>query len=229
MDAIAKTFPDFSHEVALLEAGSEIVVGIDEAGRGPWAGPVVAGAAWINPEAVNLLPKGIDDSKKLSPAERANLWQALLALAEDSSCLKVATAFISASKIDEIGILPATFKAMEEAYLKLNLDNSNALHVLVDGTLKPPFSSLASAQITPLKKGDSRSLSIAVAAIAAKQTRDAYMQKIDTEYLAYGWKSNMGYGTKKHAQALEQYGPCPHHRLSFKPVALVANKHHYTR
>ena len=229
MDAIAKTFPDFSHEEALLEAGSELIVGIDEAGRGPWAGPVVAGAAWINPEAVSLLPKGIDDSKKLSQAERANLWQTLLTLAEDSSRLKVATAFISASEIDEIGILPATFKAMEEAFLKLNLDKGKNLHALIDGTLKPPFSSLAEEQITPLKKGDSRSLSIAVAAIAAKQTRDAYMQEIDTEYCAYGWKSNMGYGTKKHAEALEQYGPCPHHRLSFKPVALVATKYSYTR
>lgn len=229
--------PDFSHERALLNGGGDLfaspnlhVIGIDEAGRGPWAGPVTAGAAWINPDVIALLPAGIDDSKRLNPARRAALWEQLQRLAEDAAVLRVATASTAAEVIDEQGILSATFAAMEAAALGLELDDA-PLHALVDGTLTPRFAALAGQglMVTPLPKGDQRSLSIAVAAIAAKQTRDAEMIALDAEFPGYGWKDNMGYGTRDHAEALTKQGPSPQHRLSFRPVAAAASAHGYTR
>ena len=225
--------PDFSYEEALLHkaGGNQVkILGVDEAGRGPWAGPVTAGAAWINPQAVARLPAGINDSKKLTAERRASLWEAIQILAEDETCLKVATASVSAKTIDEEGILPATFSAMEQAVMKINTGDA-MLHLLIDGTMAPQFNNIKQhiASKMPIIKGDQLSLSIAVAAIAAKETRDAIMKQLDAEFSGYGWQKNMGYGTKSHAEALTRQGPTQQHRLSFKPVAAVAARWGYTR
>ena len=109
---------------------------------------------------------------------------------------------------------------------------ASALHLLVDGNLRPPFRNLAKVrpvQATPVVKGDQRSLSIAIAAIAAKQTRDGIMDRLDDQFPGYGWKDNKGYGTRQHADALAKQGPSPCHRLSFRPVAAVAAAHDHTR
>ena len=243
--------PDFSLEAAVLDEAARLplpapfVVGVDEAGRGPWAGPVTAGAAWVNPEAVGLLPKGINDSKKLKPSRRAELWERLQRLAEDPECLKLGVASVGPEEIDDIGILPATFRAMEEAVLYLRLETVSGgsvydrdrdfvkpLHLLVDGNLTPDMPRLTGAvqtRIDTIVKGDGRSLSIAVAALAAKQTRDGIMAALDAEHPGYGWASNMGYGAEAHRKALAELGPTPQHRLSYKPVAEAAEAHGYTR
>ena len=231
--------PDFSLERELLSAPSgdlfscsvPTIIGIDEAGRGPWAGPVVAGAAWINPDAVEDLPAGLDDSKKLSHQKRQDLIEALNTLAEDRDILRMATGFVSAADIDSMGILPATFTAMEMAVAGLGLGSEN-MALLVDGNLAPPFPNIRSkhaVSVTPIVKGDGRVLSIAVAALMAKQARDAEMQRLDIEFPGYGWASNMGYGTRDHAEALAKQGPTAQHRLSFRPVEKVAATWGYTR
>jgi ribonuclease HII len=231
--------PDFSIEHSLLAASPadlfEVtppqVIGIDEAGRGPWAGPVIAGAAWINPDCLDALPSGIDDSKRLSPAKRQALHEALTELTKQDRVLRFATAAISAKEIDAMGILPATFAAMEAAVMKLGFDAAR-LALIVDGNLAPPFADLSrrqSVSVLPVIKGDGRALSIAIAALAAKQARDAEMQRLDAEFPGYGWASNMGYGTRAHAEALAKQGPTPQHRLSFKPVAKTAEAVGYTR
>ena len=240
--------PDFTLETAILEGGGgsfpspPMVVGIDEAGRGPWAGPVTAGAAWINPEAVGALPEGIDDSKKLSKTRRPKLWEALQRLAEDPECLRLGVASVEAEVIDAIGILPATFRAMERAAMELRKDPVSGsafdpgfvtrLHLLVDGDRAPEMPELAGSfqtRVETVVKGDGRSLSIAVAALAAKQTRDAIMTALDAEYPGYGWAGNMGYGAERHAEALAELGPTPQHRLSYRPVAEAAEAHGFTR
>ena len=241
--------PDFALEAAVLgrtERGRStavpLVIGVDEAGRGPWAGPVTAGAAWINPEAVPRLPDGIDDSKALPKPRRAALCEKLQRLAEDPECLRLGVASIGAEEIDGIGILPATFRAMELAVLRLRIGPvapsafgpgfAKTLHLLVDGDRTPEMPELRRAvqtRIETVVRGDGLSLSIAVASIAAKQTRDGIMASLDAEYPGYGWASNMGYGAKAHAEALAKHGPTPQHRLSYRPVAEAAADHGYTR
>ena len=231
--------PDFSLETALLNeapadlfaAAAPVVIGIDEAGRGPWAGPVMAGAAWINPDCLDRLPRGIDDSKKLTSSRRQQLNHELQLLAEDKAALRLATAAVSAADIDAMGILPATFAAMEAAVMKLGLDDA-PLALLVDGNLTPPFATISRQQaltVTPLVKGDGRALSIAIAALAAKEARDNTMRQLDAICPGYGWACNMGYGTRDHADALAKQGPTPYHRLTFRPVAKVADARGYTR
>jgi len=232
--------PDFDLEHEALSLNNQdlfapqapkVVVGIDEAGRGPWAGPVTAAAAWIHPEYVGDLPIGLNDSKTISPKKRASLWEALQVLAENPEIFRVHVSSVDAVDIDRMGILPATFHAMEMALSGLDLVGHD-LHVLVDGSLAPPFSSLSlrqSLRVQPVVKGDSRSLSIAAASIAAKQTRDAIMLELDRAWPQYGWRNNMGYGTQPHAETLAEKGPCPHHRFSFRPVARAAAAHGYTR
>ena len=219
-----------------------MVAGVDEAGRGPWAGPVTAGAAWINPEAVAQLPDGIDDSKKLSRSRRSALWEEIQRLAEDPECVRLGVASVGPEEIDDTDILQATFRAMEEAVLQLRIDPASGsafdpdfvprLHLLVDGNqvpTMPKLSQTTQTRIETVTKGDGKSLSIAVAALAAKQTRDGIMAGLDAQYPGYGWASNMGYGAKAHAEALAKHGPTPQHRLSYKPVAEAAAAHGYTR
>ena len=232
--------PDFDLEHQALKDGDgdlfstqkpKMVVGIDEAGRGPWAGPVTAAAAWIHPEYVAELPPGLNDSKTISPKKRAALWEKLQLLAEKPEIFCIHVSSVDAARIDQMGILRATFHAMETALAGLSPDEHD-LHVLVDGSLAPPFPTLCLRQnltVQPVVKGDSRSLSIAAASIAAKQTRDAIMTELDRAWPQYEWRKNMGYGTRPHAETLAEEGPSPHHRLSFRPVARAAAAHGYTR
>ena len=203
--------PDLNHERHFKAP----VIGIDEAGRGPWAGPVTVTAIWLCPSAYDKLPNGIDDSKKIKPPRRAALAAALMAPPH-----LYHTVSIEVAQIDQIGILKATFAGMVIAASKLADKMVKAgwpapVHALVDGNLLPPEMPLPA---TPLVKGDSRSLSIAAASIIAKTSRDKIMQDLAVTYPNYGWASNMGYGTKAHQAGLDQFGLTPHHRLSFKPI-----------
>lgn len=231
--------PNFSLEDAvrhhpddLFTSAQITVIGIDEAGRGPWAGPVTAAAAWINPDALDQLPKGLNDSKKMSAQKRAGLFAALSALPQDifQYAVSSSTAFI----IDQIGILPATFNAMDAAAFALKPNPDHALTVLVDGNLAPPFPKLSHhihepLKVMPIVKGDARSLSIAAASIMAKETRDAVMKSLHQDHPGYGWDSNMGYGTAEHRRGLAKQGPTHQHRLTYKPVAITATQFGFTR
>ena len=220
--------PDFSLEIAaindrpdLFANPDRIVIGVDEAGRGPWAGPVTAGAVWIAPDQWQNLPHGLNDSKKLNAARRRDLFLAL----QIHQDIQYATASSSVAVIDQDGILQATFKAMDDAVMALLHchDPSVDVTVLVDGNLAPPLPRLRQLlanppAITPVIKGDGRSLSIAAASIMAKETRDLLMDDLDQEFPGYGWSENKGYGTKSHQLALAKQGVTPHHRRSFKPI-----------
>ena len=191
------------------------VIGIDEAGRGPWAGPVTATAIWLCPYSYNNLPLDIDDSKKIKAVQRVCLANQLTAPPHLHH-----TVSIDVAKIDRIGILQATFVAMTQAaaglFDKLIIAELPApVHALVDGNLLPPNMPLPA---TALIKGDGRSLSIAAASIIAKTVRDGVMCDLDATYPGYDWASNMGYGTKSHQVGLDQFGISPHHRKSFKPI-----------
>ena len=180
------------------------IAGVDESGRGPWAGPVVA-CAIILAERFPL--KYINDSKKLNETQRQDAFQRLVE--HPGVCFAIGEA--SVEEIDRLNILRATFLAMERAVegLKIRPDV-----VLVDGRDFPFFMRQGEAIID----GDTKVASIAAASILAKQTRDATMHKISHEYPSYGFSGHKGYGTAEHQAALLQYGPCPHHRRSFAPV-----------
>ena len=194
----ARAMPDLSLEASLPPP----VAGIDEAGRGPWAGPVVA-AAVILP--AGRAPDGIDDSKRLSRERRAELYERIRAAAT------VGVGEASVGEIDALNVLQATMVAMRRAVEALGTRPS---HALVDGNRLPDLACPARAVIG----GDSRSLSIAAASIVAKETRDRIMRRLARLHPGYGWERNAGYGTREHARALDALGPTPHHRRSFRPV-----------
>ncbi len=197
--------PDMSAEAAAYAAGHTRVCGIDEAGRGPLAGPVVA-AAVVLPTDYEL--PGLNDSKKLTAKRRDALYEQLMA---DTRVLKcIATAGVQ--EIDDLNILRATHLAMARAAQGLP---EPADFCLIDGLAVPNFP-LPSANLV---KGDARSLSIAAASVLAKVTRDRYMVQLAQEFPQYGFDRHAGYGTKAHLQAIQQYGITPHHRRSFAPVA----------
>lgn len=179
------------------------VAGVDEAGRGPLAGPVVA-AAVILPE--RGVPRGIDDSKKLSPAERRRLHDRLMA------CAIVGIGVVEAEEIDRLNIYWATMKAMTLAVEALGWAPG---HVLVDGNRLPRWRYPA----TPIVGGDAQAMCIAAASIIAKHTRDTIMIAHAETYPLYGWHTNKGYSAPGHLRALREHGPCPLHRRSFAPVA----------
>jgi ribonuclease HII len=199
--------PDFTIEDTL----PGIVCGIDEAGRGPWAGPVVAGAVILDRVRLDpALARGLDDSKKLSAPKREAMFAALQAGVE-AGTVRMATGSASVEEIDRLNILQATFLAMGRACAGLGL---NPDHALVDGNGLPPLPCPATAVI----KGDQRSLTIAAASIAAKVTRDATMAALDADFPGYGFARHAGYGTSAHREALERLGVTPHHRKSFAPI-----------
>jgi ribonuclease HII len=191
-------------ERKLLQEGFAFIAGVDEAGRGPLAGPVVA-AAVILPRSGEL--PGVFDSKQLSDCDRRKLRDELLALPECYHCVVE----VSASIIDQINILNATHQAMRQAVLNLQ---KQADFVLVDGLPVKGFA----VPCRNLVKGDARSASIAAASILAKVHRDELMEEYDKLYPGYGFASHMGYGTPGHLEALKKLGPCPIHRMTFRPV-----------
>ncbi|WP_425100290.1 ribonuclease HII [Tropicibacter sp. S64] len=179
------------------------VAGVDEVGRGPLAGPVVAAAVVLNPEA---FPEGLRDSKMLSPKRREAMTLLIRQQAE------VGIGFASVEEIDKINILQATYLAMRRALAALPRPPD---HALIDGNRNP---SDLPCPGTPIVRGDSKSPSIAAASIVAKTWRDDVMKKIATQYPGYGWETNAGYPTKCHKDALRNLGVTPHHRRSFRPV-----------
>ena len=215
--------PDFALEIALRahHGGDEVrVIGLDEAGRGPWAGPVVAGAAWLDPERCPAeLLCGLDDSKRLSPARRAELYEML----EDSAARGAAALGLGAAgvaEIDDANILQASLRAMARAAADLAARSGHAPEAaLVDGNRLPELPCPAEAVVG----GDGRSLSIAAASILAKVTRDRRMAALARDHPGYGWERNQGYGTAEHRAALAHLGVTPQHRRSFRPVREVLN------
>ncbi len=190
--------PDLSLEAA---AGG-VVAGVDEAGRGPWAGPVVAAAVILD---TGRVAPGIDDSKRLKRPRREELAAAIRASA------LVGLGLASVAEIDALNILAATMLAMRRAVDDLPRQPDLAL---VDGNRAPELA----CSVTTVIKGDGLSLSIAAASIVAKVARDAMMAELDRACPGYGWQGNMGYGTAEHRAALDRLGPTPHHRCSFAPV-----------
>ena len=191
------------HEAELWEEGALLVAGVDEAGRGPLAGPVVA-AAVILPRDLEI--PGIDDSKKLSPSKREELFERIRA-----GALAVGIGSASEKVIDEINILRATFLAMREAVEGLARAPD---HVLVDGAAIPDLG----LPQTGINRGDERSAVIAAASIIAKVTRDRQLVEYDAVYPGYGFAQHKGYGTPEHVAALTRLGPCAIHRRSFSIV-----------
>lgn len=201
----------FSFERAWLAKGVRSIAGVDEAGRGPLAGPVVAAAVVFSENFIRqgLPPEhsGLNDSKQLTRAQRENFYAWLM------SCRDVAraVAIVDVDIIDDVNILHATHRGMNAALAQLSPAPD---HVLVDGL---PVRSLRFPQ-TALVKGDARSYSIAAASVLAKVTRDQLMLEYDRLYPGYGFAEHKGYGTTRHLAALANFGPCPIHRRSFSPV-----------
>ena len=190
-------------DLALEGAREGPVAGVDEAGRGPWAGPVVAAAVVLDAGSV---PAGVTDSKQLSRTRREALFAALRASA------RIGVGAASVAEIDRLNILAATLVAMRRAIDDLGVAPA---HVLIDGNRLPELACPA----TTVVGGDRRSLSIAAASIVAKVTRDRIMARLARRYPGFGWERNAGYGTPEHRSALDRLGVTPHHRRSFAPVA----------
>ena len=201
--------PDFSFE----DKYSGLVVGVDEAGRGPWAGPVMAGAVvFLSRDVDKFLLDNLDDSKKLSAKKREALYEMLLEERAKGHIL-AATGEASAQEIDEVNILQATFLAMSRAVKNLGQQVDFAL---VDGNQKP---NCLGCDCQTVIKGDARCYSIAAASIMAKVTRDKLMCELAKKYPFYGFEKNAGYGTKAHVQGLQKNGIIKGvHRLSYKPI-----------
>ena len=196
----------FDQEIS-IQKGTDALIGIDEAGRGPLAGPVVACACYI-PSAVASYFEDVNDSKKLTHKKREEIMQRFNRLG-----VLYGIGFASAKEIDRLNILQATFLAMRRACIKfLSIPNAFAL---IDGPY--PAKELTLKQM-PVVDGDAKSLSIAAASIITKETRDKYMSVLDKLYPGYGFDGHKGYGTAQHLAALRQKGPCPQHRRSFGPV-----------
>jgi ribonuclease HII len=195
--------PDFAREAQARIGGHWPVAGVDEAGRGPWAGPVVAAAVILNPDNI---PAGLDDSKKLKEARREARYRDILSTAT------VAVASVAPATIDRIGVGKASLLALASAVRALAVAPRL---VLVDGRERPDLA----MPCQPIIDGDALVLSIAAASIVAKVTRDRMMVGLDGLYPGYGFASHKGYGTAAHGRALASLGPCPAHRASFAPVA----------
>jgi ribonuclease HII len=207
--ACADKIDRFEFERALWQKSLPRLAGVDEAGRGPLAGPVVAAAAILPMKwAESGLPReleGLNDSKQLTRTQREIFFTFITSCGE----IEFAIAQSDAAQIDEINILQATHRAMNDALAKLN-----PLHALVDGR---PVKSLRVPQ-TAIVKGDARSYSIAAASVLAKVTRDRQMLEFDRQFPNYGFADHKGYGTARHLAAIEKFGACPIHRKSFAPL-----------
>lgn len=193
--------PDLSYENGAMLKGFKAVCGVDEAGRGPLAGPVCA-AAVILPENCEI--DGLNDSKKLSEKKREALFDVI-----KEKALAYSIAFGTLEEIEEFNILEATFIAMNRAIDGLEIPADFAI---IDGNRVPKNIKIPCETVV---KGDSKSLSVAAASVLAKVTRDHLLLEIDEEYPQYNFKKHKGYGTKEHTDLILKYGPCPVHRMSF--------------
>jgi ribonuclease HII len=199
----AKPAPSFDLEAALMDQYGLPVAGIDEAGRGPWAGPVMVAAVILNPDRI---PEGLNDSKLMTPEARADRYIEILA----TSIVSVVVGHVR--RIDRDNILQASLWGMRAAYRGLGVPAGAAL---IDGNIVPRrFPCRARAVVG----GDGLSLSVAAASIVAKVTRDRMMVRLSRRYRRYAWDSNKGYGTPEHAAAIKKHGVCTHHRRSFSPI-----------
>ncbi len=203
--------PDLSFE----QARPGVVCGIDEAGRGPLAGPVVAAAVILPATLPAILLTDLDDSKLLSAKKRDMLFKVIVDTAQ------VGVGLAEVGEIDRINILKATFLAMKRALDQLQGGSRRTVDcALVDGNQRPPLS----CEVACIVRGDGRSLSIAAASVVAKVTRDRLMGQLALDYPGYGWQHNAGYGTAEHQAAIRRLGPTPHHRRSFAPIADLFEK-----
>lgn len=199
---------NYKYEKELYDKGITLIGGIDEVGRGPLAGPVVA-ACVLMPK--DLIIEGLTDSKKLSEKKRDYYFDLI-----KEKALSIGIGIIPRERIDEINIYEATKEAMKEAYNNLSIKPE---HILIDAMkldLETPTTSII--------KGDLLSHTISAASVIAKVTRDTMMYELDKKYPMYDFKNNKGYGTKKHIDAIKEYGITKHHRLSYKPVSDYKDK-----
>ena len=200
--------PDFKFE----DQYEGLVCGIDEAGRGPWVGNVVAGAVIVLDRNLPAeLLDNLNDSKKLSKSKREYLYQ-LLRQAEKEGKVKIGIGEATPQEIDENNILQATFMAMSRAVINLGVQPNMAL---IDGNRVPK---IFPCSATSIIKGDARSYSISAASIVAKVWRDRELEKLAQKYPYYGFEHNAGYGTKDHIEGIKKYGLIPEHRKSYKPI-----------
>ncbi len=210
--------PDFALEAAHGADKGQIVIGLDEAGRGPWAGPVHAAAVWLAPERLTAeFQAKLDDSKKLTRVSREAIFEQMRALASAGDPpLRLGLGDASVEEIDRLNILQASLLAMARAVAALGLQPDAAL---VDGTQAPKLD----CQVTTVVGGDRKCLTIAAASIAAKVTRDRLMARLAEAHPGYGWERNAGYGTAAHRDGLRRLGVTPHHRRSFRPIREALN------
>lgn len=202
-----------NYENHFFQKGYRLVGGVDEAGRGPLAGPVVAAIVLLdknfidNSDALQAL-QGINDSKKISPGKRKKIFEEI-----KDHCPWIGIGISDNNTIDRINILQASFLAMKKA---INAIKNKPDIILIDGKFPIPNCSFKQKTII---NGDNKVFSIAAASIVAKVTRDQLMEDFHQKYPDYGFDRHKGYGTKQHMESLKQYGPCPIHRRSFKPVS----------
>ncbi len=201
--------PDFSFENELQKQDKNLICGVDEAGRGPLAGPVVVACVMFCSYDEQMVARlfGLNDSKKLSENKRAKLFEIIISMAHVGICA------LPPKIIDEKNILQATLYAMERAVLSLS---PSPEHILIDGRDIPKN---IVAPASAIIKGDSKSLSIAAASIIAKQVRDSMCPVMDKDFMGYDFAKHKGYGTKIHLEALKKHGASIHHRFSYAPVA----------
>ena len=199
--------PDYEFEKAAVNSGFSCICGVDEAGRGPLAGPVCA-AAVILPKGAVI--KGLDDSKKLTEKKRERLYDII-----KQTAVAYSVAYGTLEEIETVNILEATYLAMNRAIEGLTVKPDFAL---IDGNRVPRGIKIPCETVV---KGDSKSMSVAAASVLAKVTRDRLMLEYDKKYPEYNFKKHKGYGTKEHTELIKQYGPCEIHRLSFLKNILV--------
>jgi ribonuclease HII len=211
--SIQRRRPSFDLELDIRRGGADLVLGIDEAGRGALAGPLVVSACALRHDAI---PEGIDDSKQLGPARRSEL----AAIIRDSA-VTWGIGEVDAAEIDRSGIIPAlrvaARRAATNALENLRSHSARRIHFLIDG----PIPLIEGEAVTAVIKGDSLSASIAAASILAKVHRDTLMEKLSERYPQYEFERHKGYGTPAHLEALRRYGPSPIHRRSFGPVRQI--------
>jgi len=202
-------YPNYNRERILHRKGFKHVAGIDEAGKGSWAGPIVAAAVILNPK---IKIKGIKDSKKLRSPDRKELYEKII-----KSATAYGVGIVDQKKIDEIGITSANLLAMQEALDKLKPPPN---YVLIDA-VKLEYKGLPTSSVI---KGDYKITSVAAASIIAKVSRDQIMDELDEQFPAYGFKHHKGYGTNHHFAMLNKYGICDLHRKTWEPMKYLINR-----